>query len=66
MPLELETPEAIAALTGTIALTPGTVCVDISADGKVLLIHCLDFDDPNEIITQIKERYECRLKRIFE
>ncbi len=66
MPLELETPEAIATLTGTIALTPGTVCVDISADGRVLLIHCLDSDDPGEIITHIRTNYECRLKRIFE
>lgn len=66
MPLELKTPEAIAALTGTIALTPGTVCVDLSADGKVLLIHILDADDPAAIIALIKQRYECRLKRIFE
>ncbi|MGQ3675320.1 Na+/H+ antiporter subunit E [Xanthobacter sp. TB0139] len=66
VPLELETPEAIAVLTGTIALTPGTVCVDISSDGKVLLVHCLDYDDPQEVVTNIKDRYEQRLKRIFE
>lgn len=66
VPLDLTTAEAITALAGTITLTPGTVSADLSADGRSLLVHCLETADPVATISQIKERYERRLKEIFE
>ncbi len=66
IPLELRTPEAIAMLAGTITLTPGTVSADLSDQGHALLVHALDAPDPDEVRDQIKERYESRLKEIFE
>ncbi|APF36010.1 Na+/H+ antiporter subunit E [Chelatococcus daeguensis] len=66
VPLELTAPEAITTLAGTITMTPGTVSTDLSADGRALLVHCLDVDDPAGTVAQIKARYEARLKRIFE
>ncbi len=46
VPLDLTTPEAIAVLAGTITMTPGTVSADLSADGRALLVHCLDRTNP--------------------
>lgn len=66
VPLELTTPEAISVLAGTITMTPGTVSADLSACGKALLVHCLETDDPEGTVAQIKSRYERRLKEIFE
>lgn len=66
VPLDLTSPEAIAALAGTITMTPGTVSCDLSADGRALLVHCLETDDPEGTVCAIKSRYERRLKRIFE
>ena len=66
IPLELRTPEAITVLAGTITMTPGTVSCDLSAQGHNLLVHCLDAPDPEEVRDQIKQRYERRLKEIFE
>ncbi|MFS8035990.1 Na+/H+ antiporter subunit E [Xanthobacter sp. AM11] len=66
VPLDLATPEAIAMLAGTITMTPGTVSADLSADGRALLVHCLDTGDPEATVAAIKARYERRLKRIFE
>jgi multicomponent K+:H+ antiporter subunit E len=66
VPLDLKCPEAIVALAGTITMTPGTVTADVSEDRKSLLVHCLDTSDPEGVIASIKERYERRLKRIFE
>lgn len=66
VPLDLKSPEAITVLAGTITMTPGTVSSDISADGKAILVHCLETEAPEETIVQIKHRYERRLKRIFE
>ena len=66
VPVELHSAEAIAVLAGTITLTPGTVTADLSADGRALLVHCLETDDPEATVADIKTRYERRLKEIFE
>jgi len=66
VPLDLKRPEAIAVLAGTITMTPGTVSSDVSADGRSLLVHCLETTDPDATVATIKARYESRLKRIFE
>lgn len=66
VPLDLTTPEAVTVLAGTITMTPGTVSADLSADGRALLVHCLETDDPDGTVAQIKHRYERRLKEIFE
>lgn len=66
IPLDIYSPEAITALAGTITMTPGTLSADVSADGRALLVHCLDTGDPAGEVTGIKQRYEARLKEIFE
>ena len=66
IPLELRRPEAITSLAATITLTPGTVSCDLSEDGRALLVHCLHAPDPDAVRIEIQERYEARLKEIFE
>lgn len=66
IPMELDTPEAITVLAGTISLTPGTVSSDVSACGNYLLVHALHAPDPEAEIVRIKARYEARLKRVFK
>lgn len=65
VPIDLPHPTAITVLTGTITMTPGTVSADVAADGRAVLVHCLDADDPDAVVRQIKDRYERRLKEIF-
>lgn len=66
VPLALKSVEAIATLAGTITMTPGTLSSDLSADGRSLLVHCLDTSNPDGVVAGIKARYESRLIRIFE
>lgn len=66
VPLDLLAPEVIAVFAATITLTPGTVSCDLSADGRALLVHCLDVRDAEEAARAMKDRYEARLKEIFE
>jgi len=66
IPLELRQPEAITVLAGTITLTPGTVSADLSDQGHSLLVHVLHTDDPDAVAADIKNRYERRLKEIFQ
>lgn len=66
VPLDLRRPESITVLAGTITMTPGTVSSDLSADGRAILVHCLHAPDPDQVVADIKHRYERRLKEIFE
>ncbi|MFV0361444.1 Na+/H+ antiporter subunit E [Tropicimonas sp.] len=66
VPLDVRSPEAITILAGTITMTPGTVTAMLSADARYLLVHCLHTDDPDGVRDEIKQRYERRLKEIFE
>ncbi len=65
VPLDVRSPEAITVLAGTVTMTPGTVSADLSADGRSLLVHCLNAPDPEDAVAQIKTRYEARLKEVF-
>ena len=66
VPLDLVTDRAITVLASTITLTPGTVSCDLSADRRCLIVHALDAPDPAAVVRQIKDRYERRVKEIFE
>ena len=65
VPITLTSPEAIALLAGTITMTPGTLTADLSACGRVLLIHALHAPNPDAVCRDITSRYESRLQRIF-
>ena len=66
LPLDLETDLAISLLANTICLTPGTVSAKLSADGRTLLLHALDCDDPAALVSEIKQRFEAPLKEMLE
>lgn len=65
IPLDLISPEAITVLAGTITMTPGTLTVDFDPDRHTLRVHCLEVVDEAAAVTQIKDRYERRLRSIF-
>lgn len=65
VPLDVTSPEAIAVLSATITMTPGTLTADLSADRRSLLVHALDVADPQAAVAEIKSRYERRLKEIL-
>jgi multicomponent K+:H+ antiporter subunit E len=66
VPLELTSDEAKTVFAGVITMTPGTVSSDFSADGKSLLVHCLDAKDADATVHFMKTRYETRLQEIFQ
>ena len=65
MPLEIHNIHGIAALTSMITLTPGTVSSELSDDRRFLLVHVLDLGSAEEVVRQIKTRYEAPLMEIF-
>lgn len=65
VPLTIQDPYGIAALSATISYTPGTVAVDVSPDRSHLLVHVFHTTDPGAVVRELKARYERRLLEIF-
>lgn len=66
LPLTIGHPQGRVVLAGIITMTPGTLSADFSVDGRHLLIHAFDLDDPATLIAEIQARYEAPLLEIFE
>ncbi|MCZ2722188.1 Na+/H+ antiporter subunit E [Marinomonas sp. 15G1-11] len=65
IPLDIESELGITLLASTVSLTPGTVSAEISEDQKWLYVHALHLEDAEELIQEVKSRYEKPLKEIF-
>jgi multicomponent K+:H+ antiporter subunit E len=66
IPLDLRDPHGLAALSTIVTSTPGTVWVNLSADGATLTLHVLDLHDEQAWIDTVKQRYEALLMEIFQ
>ncbi|MGV6888441.1 Na+/H+ antiporter subunit E [Rhodophyticola sp. SM2404] len=66
MPLDVQSEMEVLLLTNMISLTPGTLCLDVTEDGKTLYIHAMFGDDPDEIRRQIKQGMERWVKEAME
>lgn len=65
VPLDIRNIHGIAALTSFITLTPGTLSAMLSRDRKYLLVHVFNLGNADEVIAQIKRRYEVPLMELF-
>jgi multicomponent K+:H+ antiporter subunit E len=65
VPLDVESPTAVALLAAAISLTPGTVSADYDPRAHALLVHALDAADPEAEVARIKARYERPLREAF-
>lgn len=66
IPMELQDPHGLALLAMILTATPGAVWVGMSPDRRWLRLHVLDLVDESYWIRVVKQRYERRLKGIFE
>ncbi|MCK7595096.1 Na+/H+ antiporter subunit E [Pseudomarimonas salicorniae] len=65
IPLELGNTYGITALASIITMTPGTLSCDLTPDRRYLLVHCLNLEDAEGTVAQIKQSYERPLLEIF-
>jgi multicomponent K+:H+ antiporter subunit E len=66
IPLELRHPVGISVLASIITTTPGTVSCTVDEERHLIRVHALDCRDPQQMVAEIKSRYERRLLAIFE
>lgn len=65
VPMDIRNEFLLSALMSVVSMTPGTVSAGLNEDHTVLLVHGLDIPDAEELIAQIKSRYEAPLMEIF-
>lgn len=64
-PLTVTSPVEITLLANLVTLTPGTLSVDVSEDRRTLYVHCVDVDDPDAVIADIRDGFEATIRRTF-
>ena len=66
VPLDTRSAVENTLLANIVTLTPGTMSIDLSPDGKTLYVHVLDMDSPDAVRKNIKEGLERRLIQLFD
>ncbi len=66
IPLDTRTATENTLLANAVTLTPGTMSIDLSPDGKTLYVHVLDMESPDAVRRAIKEGLEMRLIKLFD
>lgn len=66
IPLQLRDRTGLAVLACIVTSTPGTAWVEYASGSGLLRIHVLDLITEEDVIDQIKQRYESLLLEIFE
>lgn len=64
-PMKAETDLEINLLSTMIAMTPGTLIIDVSDDKKMLYIHVMYLKDKDKFINQIERGIESKLLEIL-
>jgi multicomponent Na+:H+ antiporter subunit E len=65
-PLTVRRPAEITLLANLITLTPGTLSVDVSEDGKLLYVHAINVTSRDALIRAIAEGFERKIIEAFQ
>jgi multicomponent Na+:H+ antiporter subunit E len=65
IPLEARTDVEITLLANLLALTPGTLSLDVSDDRRTLYIHAMFIGDPEHLRRSVKDGFERRLLEVL-
>ena len=65
VPLSVTSDAEIAFLANLITLTPGTLSVDVSDDRRTLYVHVLALSSRDELIAEIANGFERKVKEVF-
>jgi multicomponent Na+:H+ antiporter subunit E len=64
VPVDLPEDWQVALLANLITLTPGTLTVDVTGDGRTLFVHFLHLEDPERERRALREGFERRVRRL--
>ena len=65
IPLDARTDFEILLLVNLITMTPGSVSIDVSTDRRVLYLHAMYVQDPEDLRREIKNKLERRILELL-
>jgi multicomponent Na+:H+ antiporter subunit E len=65
VPLDVTSDLEILLVTNLISLTPGTLSLAVSEDRKKLYVHAMFAEDPEQVVADLKNGMERRVRRVF-
>jgi multicomponent Na+:H+ antiporter subunit E len=65
IPLDLQTDLEVTVLTTLLTLTPGTLCLHVTDDRQTLYLHAMYIDDPEQLVREIKNGFERRVREVL-
>jgi multicomponent Na+:H+ antiporter subunit E len=65
LPLDITSDGEILLLSAMINVTPGSVALDVSPDRKVLYVHVMDMNSPDDARREIKQGFERRVLELW-
>ncbi|MEM8884275.1 MAG: Na+/H+ antiporter subunit E [Planctomycetota bacterium] len=60
-----ESEAELATLSNLVTLTPGTLSIDTSPDGKQLYVHVMGVDDLDAVRREIEEGFARRVRKVY-
>jgi multicomponent Na+:H+ antiporter subunit E len=60
-----ESEAELATLSNLVTLTPGTLSIDTSPDGRQLHVHVMAADDPEAVRREIEEGFARRVRKVY-
>ncbi len=63
--IDIRSDLGIALLANIVTLTPGTLAMGLSADGRELLVHAMFAPDDEALRREIKDGYERRIMELL-
>lgn len=61
---ELESDVEITLLAMLITLTPGSVVMEISPNGKIFYIHAMDIPESSDAVLRSRDKFEAAIKKV--
>jgi multicomponent Na+:H+ antiporter subunit E len=65
IPLALDRDAEVALLADLITLTPGSLSLDVSPDGRTLYVHAMAVTSPDDLRREIRDGFERRILGVF-
>lgn len=65
VPLETQTDMEVLALSNFVTMTPGTLSLDVSRDGKFLYVHAIYLDDVEKTREAIGKNLQARVLEVL-
>jgi multicomponent Na+:H+ antiporter subunit E len=64
--IDISSPTALMTMVNLVSMTPGSLIIELTPDHRYLYVHVMYLEDPERFESDLKNKFEKKIKRIFE